>query len=263
MSRDYKNSRIVGVIGAAIFFLAVSFHFAFADTYSRIPTGNVSSDNYTVNATFDDIENICFAMPWDPPAVQYAITLYRSSDGANYQTLPLRGHWQDVNNLTYTHTFEGIDTRNISYVSIDCDFGNGNISYAGVALEQGLSGSVIFTITEYITPTPTTIDNIWRSPNGFWGTTTPTAMIGTMAASVQETNANIWPLFKIMGVLIGFMIAGYLVYFIKLELEPRKVAATPGKTEEFIEHSTADLKFKREYGAEPIKRKRGRPRKDV
>jgi len=101
----------------------------------------------------------------------------------------------------------------------------------------------------------------WGSPNGFWGDTTPTEIMGDMTASVQNTGAQIWPLFAFVGVVLAFGIAGLVVMFIKNSIKPttgRKEIINPGGTD-IIYHSAEDLEFKREYG-QP-KRGRGRPRK--
>jgi len=104
-------------------------------------------------------------------------------------------------------------------------------------------------------------DNIWGTTNGFWGDTTPTEIMGDMTASVQNTGAQIWPLFAFVGVVLAFGIAGLVVMFIKNSIKPtigRKEIINPGGTD-IIYHSAEDLEFKREYG-QP-KRGRGRPRK--
>jgi len=102
----------------------------------------------------------------------------------------------------------------------------------------------------------------WGSPNGFWGDTTPSAIIGDMEASVQATGVNIWPLMTFVGIPIAFLIALYLIWLINKTLTPPKKSdenVINPQGENFIYHSAEDLEFKREYGQ--VKRKRGRPRK--
>lgn len=229
-----------------------------AFTYNRDPFTNEVNNPIRFTATWNENE---MDQPFDP--LDSTICLYFASNeyeyvaetgsnisGSNYSfdvyiTIPQDS---ETNNPSEMIPF---NTPINDVIAIGCE------TFSGVMyFEQNSNTS--FMIVPAISN-----NTMWGSNNGFWGSTTPIDIMGTMAASVQETGENIWPLFKILGVLVGFMIAYYLVYFIKLELEPRKVAAAPGKTDEFIEHNPPDLEFKREYGAEPIKRKRGRPRKDV
>jgi len=207
---------------AIVTILATQTHTAYADTYTRTPSGNVTNDSFTINASATDIANWCFSMPWDPPIAEYAITLYRTTDGANYATLPLRGPWQSATNLNYSHTYTSSETRNIAYVFIDCKDTNGNISYAGTALEQGPSGATIFSMAVYTPPPPPPPPqtSIWGGSNGFWCSTTPSMIIDDMSASVADTGTNIWPLFAVVGIPIAFMIALYLVYMINNQLAP-------------------------------------------
>jgi len=72
-----------------------------------------------------------------------------------------------------------------------------------------------------ITVTTQLVNNItWGSPNGFWGDTTPGAIIGNMTASVQDTGDNVYPLLAFLGIPLGFAIAGFLMYQIKNTLTP-------------------------------------------
>jgi hypothetical protein len=103
--------------------------------------------------------------------------------------------------------------------------------------------------------------NIWGGSNGFWGNTTVGDVTTAMEASVQATGANVWGLLTFVGLPIAFLLAGLLLYMIKKELTPVSVTKNQTKKDNFIYHSPEDLEFKREYGQEKTKRKRGRPRK--
>ncbi len=108
---------------------------------------------------------------------------------------------------------------------------------------------------------PLILDNpTWGNSNGFWGSTTPTVIANDLKASVQSTGANIWPLLALVGIPMGFLIAFMLIRLINKELTPVQKPVEK-KKEDFIYHSADDLEFKREYG-KPVKRKRGRPRKN-
>lgn len=110
-------------------------------------------------------------------------------------------------------------------------------------------------------------NNIWGSNNGFWGDDFTTDDVrNTLQASVQTTGFNIWPLFVFVGIAGAFAIAGLLVYQIRssvsVNTSKNKDIINPNG-EDFIYHDAKDLEFKREYGIDPpVKRKRGRPRKN-
>jgi len=89
-------------------------------------------------------------------------------------------------------------------------------SNAFLTVEGGIN-TTIFTIGN--PPVPPS-NATWGSPNGFWGETTPAVMIDDMSASVQDTGANVWPLFAFVGIPVGFAIAGYLIFMIKMQLTP-------------------------------------------
>lgn len=223
----------------------------FADTYSRTPSGNVTSDTYTINATFDDISNACFAMPWEPQAEQYAITLYRSSDSTDYVNLPLRGHWQSATNLSYTETYEGIDSRDINYVFVDCDFGGGNVSYAGVALEQGSSGSVIFSLSQYVAPTTTPTTTPTGGGISFvdFDDITPTDMLASVRQGTIDTADKTLPLLVFLGIPLGFLLVLFLINLINQTLTPETGVKRRGNGRGWtahgvMEHDLAEFKKK-------------------
>jgi len=58
-------------------------------------------------------------------------------------------------------------------------------------------------------------------------------------------------------------VAIYLIYFIRKSVAINKTEIINPKGDDFIAHTAEDLEFKREYGAELPKRKRGRPRKTL
>jgi hypothetical protein len=103
-------------------------------------------------------------------------------------------------------------------------------------------------------------------PFNFLGSTTPVQLMATVIDGVQTTGGTaVWPLMGVVGLPIAFVIAGYLVWLINKELtpvKPSKETINPAG-DDIVYHSAADLEFKREYGQEKPKRKRGRPRKNL
>lgn len=236
------------VIFFAIGFFIGSIALASADTYTRTPSGNVTSDSYTINATFDSISNACFAMPWEPQAENYALTLYRSSDGADYVNLPLRGHWQSATNLSYSETFNGIDSRDLNYVFVDCDYGGGNISYAGVAVEQGSSGSVIFSITQYVAPTttPTTTPTVAGAFSFVdFDDVSPTDMVASVRQGTVETTGKTLPLLIFLGIPLAFLLLIMVSKLISDTVKPeKKNSKTPWSAHGSMEHELTAFKKK-------------------
>lgn len=225
------------IIFFALGFFIGSVALASADTYTRTPAGNVSSGSYTINATFDDISSICFAMPWEPQAEQYAVSLYRSSDGADYVNLPLRGHWQSATNLTYTETYNGIDTRDINYVFIDCDFGGGNISYAGTALEQG---GVIFTITEFVPPS-----TVGAFSFVDFDDVSPTEMVASVRQGTVDTMGKTLPLAVFLGIPLAFLLLVMVSKLIGDSVKPQKKSSKqPWTAHGSMEHELTAFKKK-------------------
>jgi hypothetical protein len=112
-------------------------------------------------------------------------------------------------------------------------------------------------------------NNIWNSENGFWGSTTPGAIIGDMTASVQNTGANLWPLLAFVGVPIAFIIALYLIFMINQTLTPEK-KKDEFSIDEFNKKADELQAFYSKTGesgagydySTVVKRKRGRPRKN-
>lgn len=49
----------------------------------------------------------------------------------------------------------------------------------------------------------------------FLGTTTSADLLGSVTNGVQETGTAIWPLFTFVGISLAFVIAGYVVSFIR------------------------------------------------
>ncbi len=49
----------------------------------------------------------------------------------------------------------------------------------------------------------------------FLGTTTPTDLLASVTTGVQDTGVSLWPLFVFVGVPIAFVIARYVLSFIK------------------------------------------------
>lgn len=49
----------------------------------------------------------------------------------------------------------------------------------------------------------------------FLGTTTPGDLLASVTSGVQDTGTALWPLFSFVGIGLAFVIAGYVVSFIR------------------------------------------------
>lgn len=49
----------------------------------------------------------------------------------------------------------------------------------------------------------------------FLGSTTPANLLGSVTTGVQTTGTSLWPLFTFVGIGLAFVIAGYVVSFIR------------------------------------------------
>lgn len=56
----------------------------------------------------------------------------------------------------------------------------------------------------------------------FLGSTTPAQLLASVTSGVQDTGAMLWPLFSFVGIGVAFVIAGYVVSFIKRSIGTRK-----------------------------------------
>jgi hypothetical protein len=56
----------------------------------------------------------------------------------------------------------------------------------------------------------------------FLGTTAPGDLLASVTTGVVETGASIWPLFTFVGISLAFVIAGYVVSFIRKSIGGRK-----------------------------------------
>jgi len=138
-----------------------------------------------------------------------------------------------------------------------------NLSYEDCLTDPSYQGTTISVTRSLSTPSN---NATWGSDNGFWGDVTTTDIRDSLQASVQSTGLSLWPLFAFVGIGLAFVIAGMLV----MNIEKQTTATRSKKLDElkdgvksdFIYHSADDLEFKRNYGQEEPRRKRGRPRKN-
>lgn len=229
-STDYKNSRIIAVIGIVFFLFSITVHFAFADYVgvAQIPHSDI---------------------PLNGGQYVYRYNLDNPVAGVYTPANPIQASSYAVGHYAFTY---GSGCTNLSYTACYTATNGGT---AGI--EVYVQNSLFYTI---LPPE----NALWGSSNGFWGSTTPLDIAGTLQASVQATGVDIYPLLKFVGIPMGFLIALYLVWLINKTLTPvpeKKLGKTlDTDKEEFIYHSADDLEFKREYGQ--VKRKRGRPRKN-
>jgi len=56
----------------------------------------------------------------------------------------------------------------------------------------------------------------------FLGTTTPADLLASVTSGVQDTGSSLWPLFTFVGIGVAFVIAGYVVSFIRKSIGGRK-----------------------------------------
>jgi hypothetical protein len=56
----------------------------------------------------------------------------------------------------------------------------------------------------------------------FLGSTTPTDLLASVTSGVQDTGASLWPLFSFVGIGLAFVIAGYVVSFIRKSIGGKK-----------------------------------------
>lgn len=56
----------------------------------------------------------------------------------------------------------------------------------------------------------------------FLGTTTPADLLASVTSGVQDTGTALWPLFSFVGIGLAFVIAGYVVSFIRKSVGNRK-----------------------------------------
>jgi len=56
----------------------------------------------------------------------------------------------------------------------------------------------------------------------FLGSTTPGDLLASVTQGVQDTGASLWPLFTFVGIGVAFVIAGYVVSFIRKSIGGRK-----------------------------------------
>jgi len=49
----------------------------------------------------------------------------------------------------------------------------------------------------------------------FLGSTTPADLLASVTIGVQDTGSSLWPLFTFVGIGVAFVIAGYVVSFIR------------------------------------------------
>jgi len=56
----------------------------------------------------------------------------------------------------------------------------------------------------------------------FLGSTTPADLLASITGGVQDTGASLWPLFSFVGIGLAFVIAGYVVSFIRKSIGGKK-----------------------------------------
>jgi|AntRauTorckE6833_2_1112554.scaffolds.fasta_scaffold97482_2 hypothetical protein len=55
----------------------------------------------------------------------------------------------------------------------------------------------------------------------FLGTTSPSDLLASVTQGVQDTGTSLWPLFSFVGISLAFVIAGYVISFIRKSIGGR------------------------------------------
>lgn len=237
---------------AIVTILVTHTHTAYAFSYSRSPSGTEITS--PVSFTFD-ITDTEWGNGINTATHPYVcLLIYETGGGVVATTDFLEWSGGEVSG-TVSATIP--TETEITLVAGQSMPDNVTCDASGVATAQEFEDGFDSTIFTIITGST---NATWGSNNGFWGDTTPTEIIGDMTAGVQNTGAQIWPLFAFVGVALAFGIAGLVVMNIKTQVKPSRKEIINPKGEEFIYHSAEDLEFMREYGQDKP-RKRGRPRK--
>lgn len=240
---------------AIVTILVTHAHSVYAYTYSRTPSGVSAENPVTFNMELSNVSEL-------------------GSDiltNGSFWGLELYGDGMTTSNvligcipITDTLLSETITLPVGDYQGVGI-FGSSNVgcpsaNQGGEFEPEPYTGGTVFTVLSGNT------NQTWGSNNGFWGDTSIGDVTTAMEASVQATGANVWQLLTFVGIPLAFLLAGFLIYLINKQLTPVKSSAenkeiiNPGGSD-FIYHSAEDLEFKRNYGQETTKRKRGRPRK--
>lgn len=256
ISEDTKNSRIVGVIGAVLFIFSVTSHFAFA--YTITPSSGEVTSPVSVQIDFDNNETL-----YGEDCINTNTTCYY-----NIALVGIEGDgFGDSSGSVCQTLINGSNS-----ISENTNVALGGVEGIGINFYEDSNCSVFYNVwlplyNSAPTFTFTVIDqppqsSIWGSSgNGFWGSTTVTDVTDTLEASVQATGVSIYPLLTFVGIPLGFLIAGLLIYLINktltpeketvinsnLEIAPKRKRGRPRKYD-LIYHSVEDLEFKRNYG---------------
>jgi len=257
METDRKNSIIVGVIGFFLFVFGVSYHFAFAYTYTREPSGTDINNPVTFTITLDDVSELGTDILTGGDAWGFEIYSENPPNILSNCVPITETYLQFTTNLPVGN-YQGVGISGNS--AANCDTSR---STSGDFEPEPYTGDTIFSVLA-----SENNSSIWQSNNGFWGSTTISDVTTSMEASVQATGINIYSLLKFMGLPILFTIALLLIHMINDQLSNKKATKSitnpvlvkrkrgrPRKTiinptgSDFIEHSFNDLEFKRNYGS--------------
>jgi len=225
--------------------------FASAYTYERTPTGIVSSDTFTISYTATTQSETC---PTFPPLfgfgnpVQYRTNLWyrHPQDGL---MVALSDSWKPISQLSFTTIFQGIETRDIEQVKIECDYQNVT-GMEGAFVESDGNGGVIFTITQYTTPpTPTTTPTTTIVSGAFsfvdFNDVSPTDMVASVRQGTVETTGKTLPLLVFLGIPLAFLLLVMVSKLINNTVAPQKKGNGRGWTAHgAMEHDLTAFKKK-------------------
>lgn len=202
---DIKNSRIVGIIGAVLVVFSVSVNFAFADTFSRTPSGNGTYQEMTFNVTIDDVSSCTsnwsiFGVQFDPSFAEFPL-------GENVPT------------TENTHVFntQFSSNYNVQQITAGCDGSGGSLS----SLEfDGFNN--LFSIEPYVAPTTTPTTTPTGGGISFidFNDITPSDMLASVRQGTVETTGKTLPLLVFLGIPLGFLLVLLLIGMINKTLTP-------------------------------------------
>lgn len=261
--------KILTVILAFIAGFAIA-NFTFAATLTPLEYSSLSDIQYFTNETDE------YWISYEPDG-----TYYNASGGTIQQVhnCPVSDtgnsdcftNQYDPPNLTGTDDFfrGGTELGNFHVLIVPESTYNeitgvGCFSSYQECLDSGDAGITQDFLIVYTEPNE---NSTWNNSAGFWGDDFSTASVtGTLAASVQSTGADIWPLLIFLGVSLAFIIFLQVVFLTKKSVKPSNKkdfdpVAFNKKADELEEFYSKTGGASDEIVETITKRRRGRPRK--
>lgn len=222
------------VLSLAILTLVLTqTHTAFADSFSRTPSGNGTYQEMTFNVTIDDVSSCTsnwsiFGVQFDPSFAEFPL-------GENVPT------------TENTHVFntQFSSTYNVQQITAGCDGSGGSLS----SLEfDGFSN--LFSIEPYVAPTTTPTTTPTGGAISFidFNDITPTDMLASVRQGTIDTADKTLPLLVFLGIPLGFLLVLFLINLINQTLTPETTAKRGNgrgwTAHGVMEHDLAEFKKK-------------------